>query len=98
MLDKAHRLKKDKDYKRLLKNSRSYSFGALSARGDYNNLDVIRVGVVTGIALSKKAVVRNRIRRQLQEIVRLLIKEEKLKKGIDLFIRPFPKAIELSYQ
>ena len=98
MLDKAHRLKKDTDYKRLLKNSRSCSFGALSARADYNNLDVTRIGVVTGTALSKKAVVRNRVRRQLQEIVRLLIKEDKIIKGIDLFIRPFPKAIGLSYQ
>ena len=97
MLKKTHRLRKSKDYKRLVQNSRSCHFGALSVRVMPNQKDITRVGVVAGIAISKKAVVRNRVRRQLQEIVRLFLKERELKKGFDIMVRPDARAIGRSY-
>jgi len=43
--------------------------------------DDLRIGFAVGLGVSKKAVVRNRIKRQLREIVRLLLKEEKIRHG-----------------
>jgi len=41
--------------------------------------------------------VRNRVRRQLQEIMRLFLKEEKVRQGFDIMVRPDARAISLSY-
>lgn len=97
MLKKNHRLKKSKDYKRLVQNSRSYRFGALSVRVKPNQKNITRVGVVAGVVVSKKAVVRNRVRRQLQEIARLFLKEGSVRQGFDIMVRPDARAIALSY-
>lgn len=97
MLKKIHRLRKSKDYKRLVQNSRSYRFGALSVRVKPNQKNTTRVGVVAGIAISKKAVVRNRVRRQLQEIARLFLKEGKVRQGFDIMVRPDARAIGCPY-
>jgi ribonuclease P protein component len=41
----------------------------------------LKVAFTVGVKLDKRAVVRNKIKRRLREVVRLLIKEGKIKKG-----------------
>lgn len=48
----------------------------------------LRIAIATGLKLSKIAVVRNRIRRQVREVVRLLILQNKLKAGYYVLIVP----------
>jgi len=44
----------------------------------------LRIAATVGLKVSKSAVKRNRARRQMREVVRLLMKEEKLKSGVYL--------------
>jgi ribonuclease P protein component len=82
MLPKKHRLKKKKDFEKVIKKGKG-------ARGDFlnlkfltNNLKVVRVGFVVGQKISKKATVRNRVKRRLREVMRINLK--KIKPGYDL--------------
>ena len=49
-------------------------------RRKYSESD-LKVGFVVSVKVSKKAVVRNRIKRQMREVARLLLKEDKLRSG-----------------
>jgi len=91
MLPAQHRLTKMKDIKILVKEGRFVGGKFLNAkiwkiepekypRRKYTT-DDLRIGFAVGLGVSKKAVVRNRIKRQLREIVRLLLKEEKIRHG-----------------
>lgn len=46
----------------------------------------LRIGFVVGLKISKKAVERNRIKRQMREIVRLLLKDDRIKTGYHMAI------------
>lgn len=46
----------------------------------------LRIGFAVGLGVSKKAVVRNRIKRQMREVVRLMLKEGKIKRGYHVLI------------
>ena len=58
----------------------------------------LRIGFVVGLKVSKKAVQRNRIKRQMREIVRLLLKENKIKKGYHMAIIAKPEILESDYK
>ena len=51
---------------------------------------------IVGLKISKKAVQRNKIRRQLEEIIRL--KFNQIKNGFDIVILTEPKIIEKKYK
>ena len=57
-----------------------------------------RFAFVVSTSISKKAVIRNKIRRQLREIVRLLIKDGKIKPGHDGAFYTKQPIIEKKYQ
>lgn len=61
-----------------------------------NPEEVSRFGIVVGLAISKKAVLRNGLRRKLKEIVRL--NHVKIKKGFWVLILPKEEALKASYQ
>lgn len=44
----------------------------------------LKIAFTVGLKIDKRAVARNRIKRQLREMVRLLVKENRLKKGFYL--------------
>lgn len=44
-------------------------------------VEQLKVAFAVGLKISKSAVIRNRVKRQLREVVRLLIKENKIKHG-----------------
>lgn len=71
MFAQKNRLKKDVDIKRVVKDGKSVFDSVCRVRYLQNRLPESRFLVVVGLKISKSAVVRNRIRRQYQEIVRL---------------------------
>ena len=85
MLLKANRLKKKKDIERSLKKGKRFQESFIILKTVKNDLGVLRFGFMISQKVSKKAVIRNKIRRRLQEITKKRVK--KTKTGIDnLFI------------
>ena len=58
----------------------------------------LRVGFTVGLKISKSAVKRNRLKRQMREVVRLLIKEGQIKKGFYFLFVAKTGATNLSYE
>ena len=81
MLPQRHRLKRKKDIERVFKNGRGFKEDFLILKVVKNNLNYPRFAFIVSQKVSKKATLRNKIRRRLSELVRLKIK--KIKKGID---------------
>jgi len=57
----------------------------------------LKIGFVVPIKISKKAVVRNRIKRQMREVVRLLIKDKKIKFGYFMLFLAKKSSINAEY-
>lgn len=97
MLALKHRLKKVRDFNLLMQQGRWVTSGGLRIRYlDLKRLPgavlprrvdesefkrQIKCAFSVGLKVSKKAVVRNRLRRRLREIVRLLVQAQALKQG-----------------
>jgi ribonuclease P protein component len=87
-------LKKNRDFKRVYSRGKSYATYNLVLYFLPNGLEKNRVG----FSISKKigkAVVRNKIRRRLKEIIRL---ENNLKEGYDLVFIARKPVVELDYR
>jgi len=95
MLKKNQRLKYDKDFDQLFKIGRSFYGPFLGFKTISNNLDISRFGILVGTKVSKKAVVRNKIKRQIRGI--LSQKMANIKPGNDLVIITFPKIINQNF-
>ena len=90
MLPKENRLKRDKDFQRVFKGGKGAYGSFCGAKFAKNNLKHSRIAVVVGTKVSKSAVVRNRLRRQIREVVRLRM--AKIAPGYDLVIVVKPEA------
>ncbi|MDR3558852.1 MAG: ribonuclease P protein component [Candidatus Pacebacteria bacterium] len=95
MLPPKNRLIKKKDFETVHRLGRFFSFGLLAAKVSRNTREETRLGFAVGIKFSKKAVQRNRIKRQLREIVRLNL--EKIKPGFDVVVVVRKTQDELGY-
>ncbi len=84
MLPVKNRLKRDKDFQVLFKSGKGAHGLVCGAKWKSNGLDVTRFAVVVGTKVSKKAVVRNRLRRQIREMIRLRL--DQFKPGYDLVL------------
>jgi ribonuclease P protein component len=84
MLVKVNRLVKKKDFDNVFKNGRKYSLSGakIYLKINNNNLEQSRFGFIVSKKVSKKAVVRNKTKRRLREIIRTNLAE--IKKGIDV--------------
>lgn len=98
MLLLENRLKADRDFKKVLKFGTFFSTKNLRMKVMQNNLPTSRFGFVISLKASKKAVVRNRLKRQVREVVRLLLKDGLIKSGVDVSINLFIGLEDLSYQ
>jgi len=96
MLPREYKLKRDNDFKKVFKQGKYQSGKFIRIRFLKNNLEVSRFAFVIGLKISKKAVIRNKLRRQMEEIVRLNF--ENLKKGFDLVFLPEIQGINKNYQ
>ena len=84
MLKKQNQLTKDKEFDNVFKNGKSSYDNIIGIKIITNNLDKSRFGILVSTKISKKAVERNRIKRQIREVIRLNL--EAIKPGYDLII------------
>jgi ribonuclease P protein component len=96
MLPQAHRLRLEKDIKTLFSRGKSVFGEMVGIKFAKNNLPVSRFAVVTGIKVSKKAVVRNRLKRQVRAIIHELL--PRLATGNDILLSVKPAAFGRSYR
>lgn len=108
MLPKEYKLKKMKDFEILFKEGRFVSGELFTAKvwkinptkypkRKYAEGD-LKIGVVVGLKVSKSAVKRNRLKRQMREVVRLALKNEKIKVGFMVALIAKPSALGKDYE
>ena len=88
MLPKVNRLQKQKDIEKVLKKGKSIKEESLILKTVENNLNEIRFGFLVSKKVSKKANIRNKIKRRLRELI--MMKLKKLKTGTDNLIIVLP--------
>lgn len=86
MLPLKNRLKADRDFKRVLKIGRFFNSKEMRIKAAANDLSYSRFGFVISTAVDKRSVVRNRIKRQTREVIRLMLKKNLLEPGFDVVI------------
>lgn len=84
MLAGANRLKKKKDFERVFKQGKGFREGFLSLRVAENSLKINRFGFIVGQKVSKKATVRNKVKRRLRELVKDSL--PRTKQGLDIVL------------
>lgn len=82
MLAKSHRLKKKKDFERVLKKGKSRQGEFLIFKSAPSKLASTRVGIVVPKRVAQRATARNKIKRQLRGAV--MANLAKIKPGYDL--------------
>lgn len=84
MLSRINRLSRRKDFENIFNCGQTYQSSCLTVRLKINTYSFSRFGLVVSSAVAKKATVRNRLRRQLSEIVRRNLGD--LKSGVDVVL------------
>ena len=69
MFSRECKLRKDKDFKRIFKKGVCFREAAASIRIIPNDVSINRFAFVVGTKISKKAVIRNKIRRRMENFV-----------------------------
>lgn len=69
-LPKINRIKKTNEIKKVLKDGKKKKIGYLLFKFIENNLPISRFAIIISSRVSKKAVKRNKIKRQISEILR----------------------------
>ncbi|MDQ1283832.1 MAG: ribonuclease protein component [Patescibacteria group bacterium] len=67
MLSRKNRLIKKEDFSSIYRGGKFFAHSNISAKIKKNGLDQTRLGISIGLKFSKKAVERNRIKRQIRE-------------------------------
>ncbi len=96
MLSKSNRLSKKNFNIAFKKRGRFVKLSFLTFKITESSQDVVRFGISCGTKISKKAVVRNKIKRRLSESLRLNL--NKIKKGYDILVMPSPEIVKKTYQ
>ncbi len=98
MLKQKNRLSRNKDFERVFQEGKKYNFleNGFYIKFCRNGLNISRFGIIVNKKVSKKAVIRNRIKRIIREIIRLNIKE--IKKGVDVVIVILPTFKKEKFQ
>ncbi len=96
MLPKENRLKKKKDFENVFKKGKGFKEKFLFLKIRKNELNVNRFGFAVSLKVSKKAVVRNKLKRQLREIVKAKLPQ--VKPGIDGIIVVLPGLEDKNFQ
>jgi len=84
MLSKINRLTKKKDFEKVFREGEKFIVDCILLKKIKNNFCFSRFGFIVSTKVSKKAVLRNKVRRRLRNIVSK--KLEKIQKGIDVVL------------
>lgn len=95
MLAKIGRLTKDKEFEKVFKTGRSFYTQLLGIKTIPNSLPHSRLGILVSNKVSKKAVLRNKIRRRIRETIRA--EAEIIKPGFDFAIICLPEIANKEY-
>ncbi|MEK7083752.1 MAG: ribonuclease P protein component [Patescibacteria group bacterium] len=107
MLQQEHRLKHDRDFDTLWKDGRFVGGNFLTLK--YWKIDParyprrayapsdLRIGFVVSTKVSKRAVERNRVKRQMREVIRLLLKQGTIHTGYLIACIAKPAIIGKTY-
>ncbi len=96
MLSKQNRLRKQKDFDFVFKKGHSFFLKEFRLRIVQNGNSKSRFAFVVSVKTMKRAVDRNRIRRQLSEIIRLFLAN--IKDGYDVVFLINKDALKKPYQ
>lgn len=96
MLEKNKRVRLKKDFENVFKKGKGLFEDSLGLKIVKNNLEFNRFGVIVSNKVSKKAVIRNRIKRQIRSILRM--EELKLKVGYDSVILTQKEILKKNFQ
>jgi ribonuclease P protein component len=96
MLVSKNRLRKKSDIDNVFKKGKTVTGDFIFLRAVKNNLDINRFAFVVSAKISKRAVVRNKIKRQLREIIKKNIL--KTKQGIDFVLIVKPQIINRKFE
>jgi ribonuclease P protein component len=96
MLKKANRIGKNKEFDRAFKLGQSFYGNFLGIKVVENGLGRIRLGVLVSNKVSKKAPIRNLIKRRIRECVRENILEAK--GGKDIVVIANPTILEKTFE
>ena len=95
MLPQSNRLRLESDIKTLFARGKSVFGSWVGMKFWKNDLPVSRFAVVTGVKVSKKAVVRNRLKRQVRAIVQEVL--PRVTPGYDVLLFMKPTGAEKSF-
>jgi ribonuclease P protein component len=90
MLKKENRLKNKRDFDNVFKKGKGARNDFFALKISISKTKDIRVGISVSLKVSKKAVVRNQIKRRISEAVKSSF--DKIKPGIDLVFVVMPTA------
>ncbi|MFA4941929.1 MAG: ribonuclease P protein component [Patescibacteria group bacterium] len=96
MLKKVNQLRLDKEFDQVFKKGRSSYVEILGIKAFFTKAEESRLGILVSNKVSKKAVERNKIKRQIREILRL--KLAKIKSGYDIIIITLPSILGKNYK
>lgn len=87
---------RNKEFDRAFKLGQSFYSRILGVKAVDNELGISRFGILISTKVSKKAVIRNKIKRQIRAV--LHAEMPKLKTGKDLVIIVFPQILDKKFQ
>lgn len=90
MLSREYRLTQTRDFRRVYATGRGVSGPRLRLKSVANNLPRTRIGVVVANSVSKRATVRNQVKRWIREATRQLL--PCLVSGVDVVVSAHPRA------
>ncbi|MFA6393552.1 MAG: ribonuclease P protein component [Patescibacteria group bacterium] len=96
MLPKPLKLTKNKEFDRVFSGGKAAYTDFIGLKCAKNDLDISRFGILTSVKVSKKATVRNKIKRRIRQI--LLAEMDLLKSGYDCAVVCRPAIIEKNYR
>jgi ribonuclease P protein component len=96
MLKEVNQLRLDKEFGQVFKKGRSGYVEMLGIKAFFTKAEESRFGILVSNKVSKKAVERNKIKRQIREILRL--KLAKIKPGYDIVIITLPAILGKNYK
>ena len=102
MLPKINRLTKNKEFESVVKNSRTLSTANFVVKYNLDNNSNktkkrLKIAVSVGTKISRKAVERNKLRRQISDVLRNELTNKNLNSAWQILVVPKKTALEVNY-